>query len=295
MTNVTEDERKRRGAKSAVIVARLVREQLRAMGCERFDLGIRRDAGEMILREGQGAFEIEETITWLRHENAKGAHIYIRPAGLHGLSLIDDLNAETIERMKVEGFEPAVIVETSPNNFQAWLNHGRVLSAAASTRAAKQLVEHFAGDPSSADWRHFGRLAGFTNPKPERQLPSGMRPFARLRSATGNVYSKWAEFLAGIGTSSDGQAGQGEEPRKRRRPKERVGVKPLEEFHADPAYGGDFHRADMAWAKHAAGCGLTLEQIKDELLDGRDLSKKGNRKRQVEYVTRTAEKALRSL
>jgi hypothetical protein len=51
----------------------------------------------------------------------------------------------------------------------------------------------------------------------------------------------------------------------------------------------------MAWAKHAAGCGLTLDQIKDELLGGRDLSKKGNRKRQIEYVTRTAEKALRSL
>jgi hypothetical protein len=35
----------------------------------------------------------------------------------------------------------------------------------------------------------------------------------------------------------------------------------------------------MAWAKHAAGCGLTLEQIKDDLLSGGDLSKKGNRNR----------------
>jgi hypothetical protein len=58
---VTEAERKERGEKSAVIVERLVRVQLRAMGCERFDLGIKRDAGEMILREGQGALEIEAT------------------------------------------------------------------------------------------------------------------------------------------------------------------------------------------------------------------------------------------
>ena len=56
---MTEVERKKRGEKSAVIVERLVRVQLRAMGCERFELGIRRDAGEMILREGQGAIEIE--------------------------------------------------------------------------------------------------------------------------------------------------------------------------------------------------------------------------------------------
>ncbi len=293
---MTEVERKKHGEKSAVIVERLVRVQLRAMGCERFELGIRRDAGEMILREGQGAIEIEEAIKWLRHENAKGAHIYVRPAGLHALSLIDDLSAEAIERMKAKGFEPAVVVETSPNNFQAWLNHGQVLEAATSTRAAKALVERFGGDPSSADWRHFGRLAGFTNPKRERQLPSGLRPFARLRSATGRVYSRAAEFLAGIKISSDGQAGQGEQPHKRpRQSKERVGVKPLREFHNDPIYAGDLHRADMAWAKHAAGCSLTLEQIKTELLDGRDLGKKGSRKRQLEYAERTARKAIEQM
>lgn len=50
---MSEAERKARGAKSAVIVERLVRVQLRAMGCERFDLGVKRDAGEMILREGR--------------------------------------------------------------------------------------------------------------------------------------------------------------------------------------------------------------------------------------------------
>jgi hypothetical protein len=34
---MTEAERKKRGEKSAVIVERLVRAQLRAMGCDRFD------------------------------------------------------------------------------------------------------------------------------------------------------------------------------------------------------------------------------------------------------------------
>jgi hypothetical protein len=293
---MTGEERKKRGEKSAVIVERLVRIQLRAMGCDHFDIGIKRDAGEMILREEQGAIEIEKTIKWLRHENAKGAHIYVRPAGAHSLSLLDDLSPVAIERMKAEGFEPAVVVETSPDNFQAWLNHGQVLDAPASTRAAKQLAERFGGDPSSADWRHFGRLAGFTNPKPERQLPSGMRPFARLRSATGRTYSNSAEFVAGIRSSDEGQEGQGEEPSKRRRRRlGRVGVRPLEEFHGAPAYGGDLHRAEMAWAIHAAGRGFTLEQIKDELLNGRDLSKKGSRKRQLEYAERTARKAIEQM
>ncbi len=161
-----ETARQKRSVEPAVTVARLVRSQLRAMGCARFDLGVRRDGGEMVLREGQDAFAVAEAVKWLRHENAKGAHVYIRPAGVHSLSLLDDLTAEAIERMKAEGFEPAAVVEISPNNFQVWLNHGQVLDVTTSTAVAKQLAARFGGDPSSADWRHFG-LAGFTNPKPE--------------------------------------------------------------------------------------------------------------------------------
>jgi RepB DNA-primase from phage plasmid len=213
------------------------------------------------------------------------------------LSLLDDLTANGIERMKADGFEPAVVVETSPNNFQAWLNHGQVLEATMSTHVAKQLAECFGGDPSSADWRHFGRLAGFTNPKPERQLPSGMRPFARLRSAKGRVYSRVAEFLVHVAKNAQDrrETEKGEQTRRLQRRKDRVAVRPLKEFHDDAIYAGDLHRADMAWAKHAACCGMTFEQIKDELLNGRDLSKKGSRKRQVEYVTRTADRALRAV
>jgi hypothetical protein len=214
------------------------------------------------------------------------------------LSLIDDLGADAIERMKAEGFEPAIVVETSPNNFQAWLNHGHSLEATKSTRAAKQLAERFGSDPGSADWRHFGRLAGFTNPKPERQLPSGMRPFTRLRSAKGRVYSQAAEFLVHITEDEQQQrdTGKGEQPHRRtRQHKERVEVKALKEFHNDRAYAGDLHRADMAWAKHASSCGLTLEQIRDELLNGRDLSKKGSRKRQIDYADRTASKAMEEM
>jgi len=53
------------------------------------------------------------------------------------------------------------------------------------------------------------------NPKPEWQLSSVMRLFARFRSATGRVYSKTAEFLAAIRTSTGGQEEQGDKPPKR--------------------------------------------------------------------------------
>jgi RepB DNA-primase from phage plasmid len=269
-------------------------DHLEALGCLRFDVGVRRLDGKMLLREGWSSGQVLKSLLWLRRENFNFGHVYVRPFGVHNLSLVDDVTAHTVADMKMQGYEPTAVIETSPGNLQVWLKHGQVLDEVTSTRAAKALARRFGGDLSSADWRHFGRLAGFTNPKPERQLPSGMRPFARLRSAKGRIYSKAMEFVAEIRSSDGGQQAQGEEPWKprRRRPVGRAGVIPLEEFHTAPTYGGDLHRADMAWAKHAAGRGFTLEQIKDELLNGRDLSKKGSRKRQLEYAERTARKAI---
>ncbi len=86
-------------------------------------------------------------------------------------------------------------METSPGNFQAWLNHGRVLACALSTQTAKELARRFGGDPSSADWRHFGRLAGFTNQKPGRRLPTGLPPFVQLRESRAGAYTAAAEFI----------------------------------------------------------------------------------------------------
>jgi hypothetical protein len=48
----------------------------------------------------------------------------------------------------------------------------------------------------------------------------------------------------------------------------------------------------MAWALHAASRGLSEQQLRNEILDARDLSKKGGRSRQIDYAARTAIKAL---
>jgi hypothetical protein len=61
-----------------------------------------------------------------------------------------------------------------------------------------------------------------------------MRPFARLRSATGRVYSHAAEFLAHVSKDEQQQREtmKGEQPHTlHQRRKERVRVKALKEFH----------------------------------------------------------------
>ena len=97
-------------------------------------------------------------------------------------------------------YTPACVVETSPGNFQAWLKHAWTLTAQEGTVVAKILAERFGGDPNSADWRHFGRLAGFTNPKPQYRLPNGLFPYSQLKFAfsKGVIYEKTHEVLSEV-------------------------------------------------------------------------------------------------
>src|SRR5271168_4987037 len=128
---------------SRVVAARVAMDQLEALGAECFDIGVKRVDGTMVLREGWGAKQVLKSLLWLRRENLNRGHIYVRPAGVHGLSLVDDLTTGALAQMKVDGFEPAAVVETSPGNLQAWLKHGETLDVAASTRAAKLLAERY--------------------------------------------------------------------------------------------------------------------------------------------------------
>jgi hypothetical protein len=75
-------------------------EQLEALGAECFDIGVKRVDGTMILREGWGARQVLKSLLWLRRENLNRGHIYVRSAGAHGLSLVDDLKVDAIARLK---------------------------------------------------------------------------------------------------------------------------------------------------------------------------------------------------
>jgi hypothetical protein len=276
----------------ASITEKGIRHQLSAMRSAPFEIGVLKTNCKMALRENLSIDRILKSIRWLRRENACGAHIFIRPMWPHTLSLIDDLSANAIEEMRESGFEPAVVIETSPDNFQAWLNHGRTLSDRfLSTLAARQLALRFGGDRGSADWRHFGRLAGFTNQKKESRLENGLQPFVKLCSCEGQVYSAANEFLCDLEGLRE-ILSQREVRKIAQGQTSESSFRPICSFHTDPRYGGDLHRAEMAWALHAAGRRLSQEQIENEILRGRDLSKKGPRPRQFYYAARTARKAI---
>ena len=232
------------------------------------------------------------SISWMKLQNLQGRNIYIRPKGEHNLSLVDDLKAEAIDRMAVSGFTPAVLVETSAGNYQAWLKHPRALSKEFSTEAARALAKEFGGDTGAADWRHFGRLAGFTNRKLKYQSPEGLFPFVRLIAAPGSTYPAASQFLADVESKMALETLRRDRHRAPRDQHHPSGpVKSIDQFRSNLSYGGDGTRVDLAYAIYALSHGERESSV-EAALRSRDLSHKGNEKRQAEYVERTIKKAL---
>jgi hypothetical protein len=269
------------------------------MKADVFELGLFRVASTADQRDAEmlprarDSDTLLRSIAWLRLENMRGRNIYIRPQGEHHLSLVDDLSKSAIDQMKAEGFQPAAIVETSPRNFQAWLNHGERLTSEVGTAVARALANRFEGDTNAADWRHFGRLAGFTNQKDKHRQPNGLFPFVRLIESTGAVYQEAGKFVAEVR-----ELCEREQLARTKRDSALVSVptyrgaeKSIEIFRRNPAYGGDGTRIDLAYALYALSRGVSVEEV-GAAIRSRDLSHKGTERRQDEYVERTVRKAL---
>jgi hypothetical protein len=273
-----------------------VKHQIAAMGAEVFEVGLYKPRIDLNSREPEmlpRTWNIEKllrSLSWLQFQNLNGRNIYIRPKGEHNLSLIDDLTAAAVSEMDKSGFQPAVVTETSPGNFQAWLKHAEILPKDLGTAAARALAARFHGDRGAADWRHFGRLAGFTNRKVIRRQINGFCPFVRLITATGQVYGEARQFIESVRTDLERER----QARTRRvyfqQRFERTSLKGIESFRSNPAYGGDWTRIDLAFAIYALSRGVPESEV-EAIIGSRDLSHKGDEKRQAQYVERTLRKA----
>lgn len=180
-----------------------IKKQINALGVERFEVGIREaKTGQMMNREWSRA-ELEQSTAWLKRMNARGNDIYIRPAGGHGLVLVDDLTADKLASMHKDGFQSAARIETSPGNFQAWVKlSDKPLSPEVRRVAAQMLANQYGGDPNSADSRHYGRLAGFTNQKP-KHARNGRQPYVLAHECPGKAAERAQALLEVIGKGLD--------------------------------------------------------------------------------------------
>lgn len=137
----------------------------------------------------------EATIRFLRLRNREGCDVFFHPyaedrnAG-YILVDLDAADPTVLERMRRHRLEPCVVVRTSPGHWQAWLHVSQApLEPALASAVAKQLARTYAADLGSADWRHLGRLAGFTNQKPARRTPHHYPPWVTIMHARAGLAS----------------------------------------------------------------------------------------------------------
>jgi hypothetical protein len=125
------------------------------------------------------------TVRFLRARNREGCDVYFRPhsgTDSAGYLLLDfDGGPCPLASMRVAGHTPCVVVETSPGRQQAWVRvSDQSVSPDWATAVARGLAQRYGADAASAEWRHLGRLAGFTNRKPARRQASGWPPWVRV-------------------------------------------------------------------------------------------------------------------
>lgn len=133
------------------------------------------------------------TVRFLRARNREGCDVYVHPyAGNRNAGYIlvdlDHAPMTTVAAMRAQGHDPCVVVQTSPAHLQAWIRLSTSpLQPSVASAAGKWLAAAYGGDPASTDWRHLGRLAGFTNRKPARRTPAGFAPWVKVVSTQPGV------------------------------------------------------------------------------------------------------------
>lgn len=284
-------------------LASTVTQQLEAMGVTLFEVGVRHPGKGMILRSWTQP-QVLHALSWLSYMNANGHDIYIRPANSLGVVLLDDLQLESLRRLRIDGLTPAVITRTSPDNYQVWLrlvyNHA---SRHIDTRYVRTLclglTHRYHADENCADWRHFGRLAGFTNRKP-RHGRQGHFPFVRLIEATGDVAPLGRQHLLDakrrvMTTSFKPVQSEARVPSPTG-PNEyasRLAQLLAQHAHKPWVHNPDWSRCDFMIARDLLAAGHHPDVVEASLRESPNLiAQKGNNVAQ--YVRRTLEAAARS-
>jgi hypothetical protein len=141
------------------------------------------------------------TVRFLRVRNGEGCDIFVQPYAANqnaGYILVDLDHAQpaVIATLRAHGHDPCVVLQTSPGHLQAWIRLSvSPLEPAVATAAGRLLALAYGGDCASADWRHLGRLAGFTNQKPARRTPGPYAPWVKVVDTNFGLATQAAALL----------------------------------------------------------------------------------------------------
>ncbi|MBL4729718.1 MAG: hypothetical protein JKY40_10515 [Gammaproteobacteria bacterium] len=116
------------------------------MSALKFELGVLTPEGKMLLRDFD-YHQVVKSIAWLKKMNTGGSEIYIRPKGSVGIILMDDIDLGVLKLLKDNSLSPACVVETSPQNLQAWIRFSvKPVSEQTATAVAQFLAHKYNAD-----------------------------------------------------------------------------------------------------------------------------------------------------
>jgi len=187
------------------ITLHAMRRQLTAMPCDYYQIRLIHGCNRTPFPGDQvwSAVQLWRSgmVRFLRLRNREGYDVFIQPFDGDrnaGYILVDLDRAEDdiIDTMRANRHEPCVVLRTSPGHLQAWVRVSLTpLGPALATSVARHLADLYGADRASADWRHCGRLAGFTNQKPTRRQLSGYAPWVKLLYAQVRLATHAASLL----------------------------------------------------------------------------------------------------
>lgn len=110
----------------------------------------------------------------------RGHHVYARPDTTR-IILIDDVDEYMLDQLTEDGLRPALVIMTSPDNYQAWIIvSDEDIPHDLATAAAQILADRYSADRGSAESKHLGRLPQLTNRKRKYRYADGKYPWTRI-------------------------------------------------------------------------------------------------------------------
>ncbi|WP_347240029.1 DNA-primase RepB domain-containing protein, partial [Providencia rettgeri] len=194
-------------------------------------------------------------------------------------------------------------METSPKNYQAWVKVADAAGGELRGQIARTLASEYDADPASADSRHYGRLAGFTNRKDKHTTRAGYQPWVLLRESKGKT--------ATAGPALVQQAGQPagllllplglldllaslELPERQLSRHRRTA---LDEYRSEMAglvkrFGDDLSKCDFIAAQKLASRGRSAEEIGKAMAEASPALAERKPGHEADYIERTVSKVM---
>lgn len=168
-----------------------------AMGINRFVVTLKHAAEGKQEKRQWDKDEVIRSMAWLKRMNARGYDVLIRPAGEHGLVLMDGLTKAQLDTLRQRGFGPAVVVDTDREHYQAWVKLSSASIAEHTQERATRGLRAGLGLPTGeGSSPKDGQLAGLTN----RAVKSkhDIQPYALVIEAAGEVAPAASAYLQRI-------------------------------------------------------------------------------------------------